>query len=180
MAWPKGVPRGPQGLLHKATRLAAVSEGQRRRWADPEKRARAIAGCHKSWDTGGRANDRVVWTPEMDAALREIVVGHNWAEIRENGPRLLGVGDRTMMTRIKTIGLKAKGWWSSSRVPKKPARRLVLPLPLAKVIQRRARAASVGRRECKACGCLFDSVSKWDVKCDDCTERETKRPAARV
>lgn len=58
MGWPKGKPRGPQKPEHRAARVAAISAGQKRRWADPEARARAVSGVQACWDSGARAKDR--------------------------------------------------------------------------------------------------------------------------
>jgi hypothetical protein len=111
MPCPKGYVRGPMSAEHKRKIAVGNVAGQRRRWLDPEKRARAMAGCHKSWDTGGRAKDRVVWTPKMDEALRELVTGNFWRYIHVEGPRVIGVGHRTMVERIYKLGIKSRGTW---------------------------------------------------------------------
>lgn len=105
MPCPKGFKRGPMSAEHRAKISAANTIGQKRRWADPEKRIRALSGCTKSWATGGRAQDRVVWTEAMDAELARVVAEHPWPLIRDVAAERIGVCDRAVIQRIKALNL---------------------------------------------------------------------------
>ncbi len=58
MSWPKGKPRGPQNPAHKVRRGTAISEGQKRRFADPAARAKMVGAIKASWDFGSRYGSR--------------------------------------------------------------------------------------------------------------------------
>lgn len=101
MGWPKGKPRGtiPQ------TTCYAITLGQRRRWADPENRARAISGLKKSWECGKLSRYHVTWTPEMDDMLRKLYFAEKFSWLRRHGAARIGVGEPAIRARIKELGL---------------------------------------------------------------------------
>lgn len=74
MGWPKGKPRGPQKPEHRAARGAAISVAQKRRWADPEARRRAVAGVQACWDSGARVKDRRA-VPRAEERLSRVAAG---------------------------------------------------------------------------------------------------------
>lgn len=76
MGWPKGKPRGPQNPAHKARRGAAISQGQKRRFADPAARAKMADATKMLWEFGGRYADRT------ESRMRRMTVTfseENWA-----------------------------------------------------------------------------------------------------
>jgi hypothetical protein len=103
--WPKGKLRGP---IPEAVR-SAISAGQRARWADPQKRETATAGSVRCWQTGARSRDRIEWTPEMDAALRDLHATHKFTWMRTEGTDQIGVGEHAIRDRMKTLGLRRMG-----------------------------------------------------------------------
>jgi hypothetical protein len=128
MPWIKGVARGPQSPAHLAKIKEAQSRAQKARWQDPDKRALALAGCHKSWDTGGRAKDRVHWTSEMDAELIRLWSTLKSVVLIEVGPSRVGVGSRLMwqrLTDLRTAGIIGKKPW----LGRKPTFDLNTPCP---------------------------------------------------
>lgn len=105
MAWPKGKPRGPQSDEQKTKIAVANIVSQKARWANPEKRARAVEGIKMSYEFGKLADRKVFWTEEMDAKLQEFYQEMKFFELRNDGARRLGVSERVMKARLKKLGL---------------------------------------------------------------------------
>lgn len=76
MSWPKGKPRGPQSPAHKTRLGAAISEGQKRRFADPAARAKMSGAIKASWDFGSRHGDR---TGSRMRRMTVTLSKENWA-----------------------------------------------------------------------------------------------------
>lgn len=95
--WRLGRKRGPLS----DTKKAAISSGQIRRWADPRKRAIAMAAL---------VPRHVDWTTEMDAELRALFATRPWRWLKTAGAKRIGVGDHTLRRRIRELGLKKDGW----------------------------------------------------------------------
>lgn len=79
MGWPKGVPHSAE---HVKRRVA-------------------------SWRSNVLLAGYRVWTPEMDATLREMHASMSFPTLRRHGPRQLGVSDGKLLERLKVLGLNA-------------------------------------------------------------------------
>lgn len=101
--WPKGKPRGAQS---ESVRFA-ISCAQKRRWADPEKRARAVAGIKRSYQEGALSARRIEWTKDMDALLIALRNSMSAKHFRVAAPKKIGVCDRAVMDRCRALGLIA-------------------------------------------------------------------------
>jgi hypothetical protein len=87
----------------------ANSESQRKRWADPAKKDRAVVGCLKGWKDGKRSKDRVVWNAEMDDLLRRLYYRYGFQFVRTEGAKKIGVSERSLRMRLKFLGVAGKG-----------------------------------------------------------------------
>ena len=102
--WPKGKSRGARS---ESDRLA-ISAGLKQRWQDSQWRSQRVRVCVQSWSTGSRAKDRVLWTEEMDARLRELHRTLDFSVLRTLGAQKIGVGEHTLRTRLKELGLSKR------------------------------------------------------------------------
>lgn len=58
MSWPKGKPRGPQLSAHRTRLASAVSEGQRRRFANPAARDKMSQAIATYWHSCAVTSER--------------------------------------------------------------------------------------------------------------------------